>query len=149
MVLLYLLSINRSDFSFPYYLVRLEMASTRKTIEYKSLKHITQQRVLRLNDRVFVHLDSFNINPTYNTDGIVKCLLQPGQIRNQLFTSMLATSIHLLNLMYRDSSCCRDKVSRAAVRRAVGSVFCSPFIKCTVASKSRFHYRDWQKTRQP
>jgi len=64
----------------------------------------------------------------HNTDGIVKCLLQPGQLRNQLFTSMLETSIHLLNLVYPDSSCCRDKVSRAAGRCAVGSVFCSPFI---------------------
>jgi hypothetical protein len=78
----------------------------------------------------------------YNTDGIIKCLLQPGHIRNQLFTSMLATSFHLLNLVYPDSSCCRDKISRAAGRRAVGSVFCSPFIKCTVTSKWRFHYRD-------
>jgi hypothetical protein len=55
---------------------------------------------------------------------------------------MLRTSIHLFNLVYPDSSCCRDKVSRAASRRAVGSVFCSPFIKCTVTSKLRFHYRD-------
>jgi hypothetical protein len=77
-----------------------------------------------------------------NTDGIGNCLLQPGHIRNQLFTSMLSTSVHLLNLVYPDSSCCRDKVSRAAGRRAVGSVFCSPFIKCTVTSKLRFHYRD-------
>jgi len=118
------------------------MASTRKTIEYKSLKHITQQRVLRLDDRVFVHHDSFKINPTYNTDGIINCLLQPGHIRNQLFTSMLDTSFLLLKLVYPDSSCCRDKVNRAAGRRAVGSVFCSPFIKCTVTSKLRFHYRD-------
>ena len=78
----------------------------------------------------------------YNTDGIVKCLLQPGHIRNQLYKSMLETSFHLLNLVYPDSSCCRDKVSRAAGRRAVGSVFCSPFIKCTVTSKLRFYYRD-------
>jgi hypothetical protein len=55
---------------------------------------------------------------------------------------MLETSTHLLNLVHPDSSCCRDKVSRAAGRRAVGSVFCSPFIKCTVTSKRRFHYRD-------
>ena len=78
----------------------------------------------------------------HNTDGIVNCLLQPGQLRNQLFTSILETSIHLLKLVYPDSSCCRDKVSRAAGRRAVGSVFCSPFIKCTVTSIRRFHYRD-------
>ena len=83
-----------------------------------------------------------NKNTCANTDGIVKCLLQPGHIRNQLFTSMLATSIRLLNFVYPDSSCCRDKVNRAAGRRAVGSVFCSPFIKFTVTSKWRFHYRD-------
>jgi hypothetical protein len=55
---------------------------------------------------------------------------------------MLVASIHLLNLLYPDSSVYRDKVSRAAGRRAVGSVFCSPSIKCTVTSKWRFHYRD-------
>jgi hypothetical protein len=55
---------------------------------------------------------------------------------------MLQTSIHLLNLVYPDSSCCRDKINRAAGRRSVGSVFCSPFIKFTVTSKWRFHYRD-------
>jgi hypothetical protein len=55
---------------------------------------------------------------------------------------MPQTSIHLLNFVYPDSSCCRDKVSRAAGRRAVGSVFCSSFIKCTVTSKRRFHYRE-------
>ena len=48
------------------------MADTRKTIEYKSLKHITQQRVLRLDDRIFVHHDSFKTNPTYNTDNMGK-----------------------------------------------------------------------------
>jgi hypothetical protein len=80
--------------------------------------------------------------PKYNTDGIIKCLLQPGHIRNQLFTSMFVTSFRLLNLVYPDSSCCRDKVSRAAGRRAVGSVFCSPLRKCTVTSKLGFHYRD-------
>ena len=78
----------------------------------------------------------------HNTDGIVNCLLQPGHIRNQLFKSMLVNSFRLLNLVYPDSSCSRDKVNRAAGRRAVGSVFCSPFIKCTVTSKLRFHYRD-------
>jgi hypothetical protein len=55
---------------------------------------------------------------------------------------MLEASFHLLNLVYPDSSCCQDKVNRAAGRRAVGSVFCSPFIKCTVTSKLRFHFRD-------
>jgi hypothetical protein len=44
------------------------MANTRKTIEYKPLKHIIQQRGLRLDDRVFVHHDSFKTNPPYNMD---------------------------------------------------------------------------------
>ena len=55
---------------------------------------------------------------------------------------MFETSIHLLNFVHLDKFCCRDKVRRAAGRRAVGSVFCSPFIKCAVTSKLRFHYRD-------
>ena len=66
-------------------------------------------------------------------DGIGNCLLQPGHIRNQLHKSMLSTSFYLLNLVYPDSSCCRDKVSRAAGQRAVGSVFCSPFRKIILA----------------
>src|SRR5665647_3554668 len=73
---------------------------------------------------------------------MVNCLLQPGHIRNQLHKSMLSTSFHLLNSVHHDSSCCRDKVSRAAGRRAVGNVFCSPFIKCTVTSKLRCYSRD-------
>ena len=117
--------------------------------------------------RLFWHRDNFKSNTCANTDGIVKCLLQPGRISNQLHKSMLSTSIYLLNFLHLDSSCCRDKVSRAAGRRAVGSVFCSPFIKCTVTSNLRTYYRDsyvigcavtrqlsstyrdWQKTRQP
>jgi hypothetical protein len=55
---------------------------------------------------------------------------------------MLSTSFHLFNLVYPDSSCCRDKVNRAAGRRSVGSVFCSPFIKCTLRIKLRSYYRD-------
>src|SRR5664279_2071237 len=49
---------------------------------------------------------------------------------------------HLLNFRHLDSSCCRDKVNRAAGRRAGGSVFCSPLRKCTVTSKLRCYYRD-------
>ena len=86
--------------------------------------------------------DYFKISTNANTDGIVKCLLQPGHIRNQVYKSILSTSFHLLNLVYPDSSCCRDKVSRAAGRRAVGSVFCSPSIKFTMTSKLCTYYRD-------
>jgi hypothetical protein len=54
------------------------------------------------------------------------CLQQPGQLGNQPLKSMLVTSIHLLNFVYRDYSCCRDKVNRAAGRRTVVMVFASP-----------------------
>jgi hypothetical protein len=37
-----------------------------------------------------------------NTDGLIKCLPQPGQLRNQLFTSILLTSNRLLNFQHRD-----------------------------------------------
>ena len=46
---------------------------------------------------IYNPLDSFNLTPAPNTDGIVNCLLQPGQLRNQLQKSMLATSFYLLN----------------------------------------------------
>ena len=55
---------------------------------------------------------------------------------------MRVNSIRLSNCRYRDYFYCRDKVSRAAGRRTVGSVFCSPFIKCTMTSKFRCYYRD-------
>ena len=45
---------------------------------------------------------SLNNALTANTDGIGNCLLQPGHIRNQLFTSMLVASIHLFNLVHHD-----------------------------------------------
>jgi len=86
--------------------------------------------------------DNFKICTNANTDGIVNCLLQPGRLRNQLHKSMLSSLFHLLNFVYPDSSCCRDKVNRAAGRRTVGSVFCSPFIECTLTSKLRCYYRD-------
>ena len=70
-------------------------------------------------------------------------------------------------LWHPDKSCIRDKVTRAAGRRAAGSVFCSPFRKFILKSKfvpstgthTRAAFtltrgiapicRDWQKTRQP
>lgn len=61
-----------------------------------------------------------------SSSGLLDCLQQPGHIRNQLHKSMVSTSFHLYNFVYPDSSCCRDKVNRAAGRRAVVMVFASP-----------------------
>jgi hypothetical protein len=85
---------------------------------------------------------TYKITTASNSDGLINCLPQPGLVRNQLFTSMLENSNRLFNLVHPDKSCYRDKVNGVAGRRAVGSVFCSPFIKFTVTSKRRFHYRD-------
>jgi hypothetical protein len=57
--------------------------------------------------------------------------------------SIISILSNLYNCVYPDSSCCRSKVSSAAGRRAGGSVFCSPFIKCTVTSKLRCYYRNY------
>jgi len=46
-------------------------------------------------------------------------------IDNQPLKSMFVTSIHLLNFVYHDKSCCRDKVNRATGLRAVVMVFAS------------------------
>ena len=37
-----------------------------------------------------------------NTDGLINCLLQPGQLRNQPPKSMRANSFHLLNFVHPD-----------------------------------------------
>ena len=49
-------------------------------------------------DRDLVYLDSFIINPTYNTDGIGNCLQQPGQLSNQLHKSMRSKSFPLIKI---------------------------------------------------
>ena len=46
--------------------------------------------------------DNFNMRLKHNTDGLIKCLPQPGQLRNQRFTSMLVNSNRLLNFLHRD-----------------------------------------------
>src|SRR5450759_2001806 len=53
------------------------------------------------------------------------CLRQPGQLDNQPLKSMIETPIHLLNFVYRDYSCCRDKVNRAAGLRSAVMAFAS------------------------
>jgi hypothetical protein len=50
-----------------------------------------------MDDRVIVHLDSYKINPTYNTDGLINCLLQPGLLLDRPLKSMRANSFQLIN----------------------------------------------------
>ncbi len=54
------------------------------------------------------------------------CLQQPGQLRNRPQQSMRETTSQLIKLVYHDCSCYRDKVNRAAGRRAVVMVFAVP-----------------------
>jgi hypothetical protein len=48
----------------------------------------TRRRIKKQDHKVLIHLNSYKINPTYNTDGLINCLPQPGQLRNQLHKSM-------------------------------------------------------------
>ena len=54
------------------------------------------------------------------------CLQQPGQLRYRFQCLCVQIHFHLLNSWYRDYSCCRDKVNRAAGRRTVVMVFAEP-----------------------
>jgi hypothetical protein len=63
---------------------------------------------------------------TANTDGMGNCLQQPGLLRNQPHKSMHSKFYPLIKFVYRDYSCYRDNVNRAAGRRAVVMVFASP-----------------------
>jgi len=73
---------------------------------------------------------------------MVYSLRQPRQLDNKLLKSKRVNSPHLLNFRYRDYSCYRDKVNRAAGQRVAGSVFCSPFIKFTLTRNLLIVYRD-------
>jgi len=53
---------------------------------------------------------------------------------------------HLSNFLYRDKSCCRDKVNRAAGRRAVVMVFASPSGQLYRDTEILPTYRDFAKT---
>jgi hypothetical protein len=52
-------------------------------------------------------------------------------------TSITAIFTHLLNFLYREQSCIRDKVYGAVVRRAVVMVFASPSANFCTGSNSR------------
>jgi hypothetical protein len=82
---------------------------------FKILRYKIPRKLSSLRSPYIVTVLKFKRNAY--TEGIVNCLLQPGHFRNQLHKSMLEASFHLLNLVYPDSSCYRDKVSRAAGRR--------------------------------
>jgi hypothetical protein len=54
------------------------------------------------------------------------CLRQPGQLLNRLVKLCEQLHHHLSNFVYRDNSCCRDKVNRAAGRRSAVMIFAAP-----------------------
>ena len=63
---------------------------------------------------------------TPNTDGMGNCLRQPGQLLNRQGELCEQLHHHLSNFVYRDNSCCQDKVNRAAGLRSAVMVFASP-----------------------
>jgi hypothetical protein len=80
--------------------------------------------------------------PKHNTDGMGNCLQQPGQLLNLLEKSMGETTSQLIKFVYHDYSCCRDKVNRAAVRRAVVMVFACHLDSFIVTGQILPVYRD-------
>lgn len=64
------------------------------------------------------------ITNNHNTDGMGNCLRQPGLIRNRPQSLCEQIYSHLSNFRYHDYSCYRDKVNRAAGRRASCHGFC-------------------------
>ena len=71
---------------------------------------LTRQRTIRLS---FTHPGSFKINPTYNSDGLINCLLQPGLLLDQPLKSMRANSFQLIKF------CCTRTVP-AAETKSIG-----------------------------
>ena len=53
------------------------------------------------------------------------CLQQPGQLLSRRIKLCEQLHLNLLSFVYRDYSCCRDNVNRAAGQRAVVMVFAS------------------------
>ena len=74
---------------------------------------LTNRRDLGLDDRVLVHHDSFKTNPTYNTDGLINCLRQPGQPHYQHPKFMV---FYLFKLI---KSCC-TRTHPAAETESIG-----------------------------
>ena len=85
--------------------------------------------------KIKLYPDEYKIVSAPNTDGMDNCLRQPGQLDNQPLKSMLVTSFPLFNFVYRENSYCRDKVNRAAGRRACCHGFC-------ITTKTILSWRD-------
>ena len=56
----------------------------------------SHRRDRRLDDYVLTHTDSFKINPTYNSVGLINWLPQPGLLRNLPPKSMRLNSVQLI-----------------------------------------------------
>ena len=63
------------------------------------------------------------------------CLQQPGQLLNRLVELCEQLHHHLSNFVYRDNSCCQDKVNRAAGLRTAVYVFCCAIYKAQLDKK--------------
>jgi len=73
----------------------------------------SHRRDRRLDDYVLTHPDSFKINPTYNSDGLINWLRQPGQLRNQLPKSMVSNLSQLIKY-------CVTQTDPAAKTKSIG-----------------------------
>jgi hypothetical protein len=93
-----------------------------KSLPIRSTR-ITRQS---FNETNWSYPDSFKINSTHNTVGLINCLLQPGLFYLRILKSMREDCNQLIkSCATRTVSCCRDKVSKVASRRASCHGFCS------------------------
>jgi hypothetical protein len=64
-------------------------------------------------ETVFCYRDSFNFNPTYNTDGLINCLRQPGLLFKRLQKSLLVN----INSLIKS---CATRTVPAAETKSIG-----------------------------
>jgi hypothetical protein len=83
-----------------------------------------------------LYRDRFKMSTNANTDGLVNCLRQPGQILHS--PNIYVSNYHpLIKLLHREQSCIRDKVYGAVGRRAVVMVFAWSSANFHTGSNSR------------
>jgi hypothetical protein len=90
--------------------MQLKLQSLREEIYSPSLPVLPDYG---LDDRVHVHFDSFKINPTYNSVGLINWLRQPGLLLNQPPKSMRVNINPLIKF------CC-TRTDPAAETKSIG-----------------------------
>jgi hypothetical protein len=137
--------------------LQAHLKATRAIATPKLLKELAKTNFVDLDEKISSHPDNFK-NTSYNSDGLINCLRQPGQLHYQPPKSMVLNLSQLIKIRYRDSSCCLDTVYWAAGLCAAGTSFCRAIWQlyrdpklCAVNRDSSIYwdYPIWQFYRDP